>query len=77
MPNGAACCLLQVCCDRSANPAKYKAAMVKMLMDAGLNTGASERAYEALQPYDLVPAGTMDAYRNAIAAEARKHAADG
>jgi hypothetical protein len=71
MSNGSACCLLLVCCDRRSP--KYKAAMMKEFKQAGLDDASAETAYTAMEPYDLVPAGTLDAYRNAITAEARKH----
>jgi hypothetical protein len=74
MSNGAACCLLLVCCERSSS--KYKAAMVKEFKKAGLDDAGAEKAYTAMEPYDLVPAGTMDQYRKAIAAEVRKHPDD-
>jgi hypothetical protein len=71
MSNGTACCLLSVCCDRRSP--KQHAAFMKLFKQAGLDDASAENAYTAMEPYDLVPAGTLDAYRNAISAEARKH----
>lgn len=71
MSNGSACCLLSVCCDRRSP--KQKAAFVKLFTHAGLEETAAALAYDALEPYDLVPAGSLDGFRNAVADEARKH----
>jgi hypothetical protein len=72
--NGIRCCLLQVCCRRGSS--KYEAAVKKLFTDGGLDGTAAALASAALSGFDLVPAGTMDAYKDVIANEARKHPSD-
>ena len=63
-------CVLAVCCPPLS--ASQQDALARLLVQDGLDpTSAAHAAKAILQRFDLAPAGTLQAFKDAIAEEAR------
>jgi hypothetical protein len=70
MPNGAACCLLQVCCD---GPQRRKRSINWLVEKTGVSEDQVAKVFDALDAeVDFAPKGTQ-AMIDAVADMARKH----